>query len=647
MNRKYKYIVLGSLLSCAFVNAQDKKIKKATTDFNTYAYSDAIDSYESLVKKGHTSEEVFKNLGNAHYQNADYEAAVDWFAQLFELEDAEIEAEYLYKYAQTLKSLGEYGKSDQWMQKFEAAKANDNRAIKFANNLNYLNEIEENSGRYKIKNLSINTEASDFAPSFYGKELVFSSARDKGRIARNIHEWNNKPFLNLYRTIPFENGEFSTTEKLSKSLNRKTHESSTAFTKDGSTVYFTRNNSENGRFARDENGLSRLKIYKADLQDGEWSDIIELPFNDDSYSVAHPTLSSDEKQLYFASDMPGTIGQSDIFVVDIQENGSFGTPKNLGNKINTEGRETFPFVTESNKLYFASDGHPGLGGLDIFVTLLNEMEYRPLKNIGKPINSAQDDFSFIGDEGTKKGFFASNREGGFGSDDIYSFTQTKEIDLSCHTIVEGIINDKDNERPISGANIVIIDSKGQALSTTVSEPNGTFFIEVNCGDGPYKIIASKTEYGQIEIMFSVQNTNDTSGIEITLERTVKQAKVGTDLVKFLELSPVYFNLDKSNIRPDAETTLKKLIDYMRQFPDLKVEVRSHTDAKAGSLYNQNLSEIRAKATVAYVVANGIYKNRITGQGFGETKLINDCTSREKCDDSEHQRNRRSEVIVIE
>ena len=647
MNKKLNYILLCSLMVCSLANGQDKKSKEADADFNSYAYAEAIDSYENLVKKGYTSEEIFKNLGDANYQNANYGVASDWYAKLFSLEGNATETEYLYKYAQTLKSLGKYSESDQWMQKFEAAKANDNRAVKFVDNQDYLNRIKENSGRYAIKNLSINSSASDFAPSFHGEEFVFSSARDTGRIARSIHEWNNESFTNLYRTMPLKNGNFSSVEKLSKSLNKKTHESSTAFTKDGNTVYFTRNNSENGKFSRDEKGLSRLKIYRANLKEGEWKDIIELPFNDDSYSVAHPTLSFDEKKLYFASDMPGSLRQSDIFVVDIHSDGGFSTPKNLGSKINTEARETFPFVTENNVIYFASDGRPGLGGLDIFATKIDDMDNLYIVNVGEPVNGKQDDFSFVLNENTRKGFFASNREGGLGNDDIYSFTENIKIDLSCNFIVTGLIRDKDTNEPLAGSNIVITDSKDQKVSETASGIDGTFSLEGNCRDGEYRLMASKDKYDRGDTAFTVLNSNDLSGIEISLEKTIKRATAGTDLIGFLQLTPVYFDLDESDIRPDTETTLQEVISYLNQFPELKIEVQSHTDAKANDAYNKELSQRRAKETVAYLLANGIGQNRVTGQGYGESQLANDCTSREKCVDSEHQTNRRSEFIVLE
>ncbi|MGS0527451.1 hypothetical protein ACU8V7_21985 [Zobellia nedashkovskayae] len=296
--------------------AQDKKIRKADTKFTNYSYASAISSYEDLVADGYTEEEVFKNLGNANYLNANYQEASDWYGQLFQLGITDIDPEYMYRYAQTLKSLEKYDASDVWMNKFKTARSNDQRALAFGNNQDYLEQIEERSGRYELKNLGLNSKVSDFAPSFYGKDLVFSTARDSGLISKNIHRWNNGAFLNLYKASGDDQGNFTELDKLDRKLNKKTHESSTAFTKDGQTMYFTRNNSNNGKFSRDEEGISRLKIFRADLIDEEWGNIVELPFNGDSYSVAHPTLNNDETKLYFASDMPGTARESDIFSVE-------------------------------------------------------------------------------------------------------------------------------------------------------------------------------------------------------------------------------------------------------------------------------------------------------------------------------------------
>lgn len=633
-------------MTTVFLSAQDKKTEKANKDFDSHAYSNAIESYETLVKNGLTNEEIYKNLGDANYQNANYSEAANWFSKLFKLENLKVDADYMYRYAQSLKSSKEYAASAIWMQKYQEAKTADVRAKKILANPDYLAEIEKQSGRYEIKNLAINSKASDFAPAFKAEQLVFSTARDTGLVARRIHSWNNKPFTNLYIAQATADGEFTNPNKLS-SLNKKTHETSAVFTKDGSTVYFTRNNSDNGNFARDEEGVSRLKIFRATLNNGEWTNITELPFNGDDYSAAHPALSADEQKLYFASDMKGTYGSSDIFVVDINKDGSVGTPQNLGNNINTEARETFPFVTESNVLYFSSDGHPGLGGLDIYATQLDDLNNLLIINTGKPINSEQDDFSFIINEDTKKGFFASNREGGQGSDDIYSFTENKEIDLSCNTIVSGIAKDQDDNSIVSGASIKLVNNEGAMLAETISGTDGSFSFEGDCNEGNYKLIGKVEGYNPADLSFASANAQDNLGLEILFAKTIKQAPIGTDLARHLNLNPVYFDLDKSNIRPDAAVTLTKVVNYLKEFSTMKIQIQSHTDVKADAKYNNKLSTQRAENTAAYLVANGINKDRISGRGFGESKLANDCTTLEKCTDQQHEENRRSEFIVLE
>ncbi len=645
MTKRLIYTVFCGILMGSLSMAQDAKLKKAEDKFEDYAYSNAIDAYEQLVEKGYTDEEIYKNLGDANYQNAQYDAAADWYSRLFKLEGIQVDSDYMYRYAQTLKSMKEYEASDAWMQKFEAAKASDQRAKKFAQNKDYLEQIEAQSGRYDVKTLSINSAQSDFAPSFRGDQLVFSTARDSGFATKRIHQWNNGAFLNLYSASPSESGEYNSSSKLASVLNKKTHESSTAFTKDGTTVYFTRNNSNNGNFSRDDEGVSRLKIYRAKLDGTVWKDIVELPFNGDDYSTAHPTLNADESKLYFASDMVGSLGLSDIFVVDLYEDGSIGVPKNLGNTINTEGRETFPFVTAGNTLYFASDGHPGLGGLDIFATKIDDLDNLFIVNVGKPVNSEQDDFSFIINEETKKGFFASNRSGGMGSDDIYGFTENEEINLVCTTSVSGVVLDQDTGNPLGSAMVAIFNTNNELIAETTSEADGSFMLLGDCRDGNYTVVASKEDYNKGDKMFAVVSGNDTQGVEVVLGKTIKQAPVGTDLIAFLGLKPIYFDLDKADIRPDASRTMTEVIRYMKQFPELKVQVRSHTDAKASDSYNMRLSKRRAKNTVAYLLANGISEARISGEGFGETQLTNDCNTRESCEDERHQENRRSMFVV--
>lgn len=646
MKNKTTYFILSAFLVCNMLLGQDTKIDKAENQFDDYAYANAIENYERLVKEGYTDEEIYKNLGDANYLNAQYQDASSWYSKLFTLEDATIDADYMYRYANTLKSTKEYEASNKWMQKYIAAKSNEVRARLYNDNPDYMEKIEEMSGRYDVKSLPFNSPQSDFAPSFNGDQLVFSSARDSGLLTKRIHVWNNKSFTNLYVTNASANGEFTTSGKFSNGLNKKTHETSTAFTQDGNMVYFTRNNSKNGGFSRDDEGVSRLKIYRAYLKDGVWTNATELPFNSDDYSCAHPSLSPNGDKLYFASDMPGTIGESDIFVVDLKNDGSIGPAMNMGEKINTEARETFPFVTDQNVMYFSSDGRPGLGGLDVYATKLKDLNSIYVVNVGKPINSEEDDFSYIINAETRKGFFASNRDGGQGSDDIYGFVENELIDLVCNTNVSGIVKDQETGNPLVGA-IVAIYSGDTLVAETLSEADGSFALEGDCKDGTYKVIASLDEYNQGNKMFSVVNANDTEGVEVMLEKSIKRAAPGTDLVKFLNLQPVYFDLDKADIRPDASKTMMAVIEYMREFPDMKIQVQSHTDTKASTTYNMKLSNSRAENTIAYLLANGVNAEMITGEGFGETNIVNECTTRNSCPDEKHQENRRSEFIVMQ
>ena len=635
-------IIILLLFSVGLTLAQEGKIKRANDDFENYAFMDAIASYEDLVKEGYSDEEIFKKLGNANYVNAQYKKASEWYGKLIQLQNVTIKPDYLYRYAQSLKSLGKYAESDLWMQKLKNEKPDDQRAIKYAAQENYLDAIKRNSGRYILKNLVINSASSDFAPSFYRKQLVFSTARDTGITSRNIHAWNKDSFLNLYCTDVLEDGELVQIKAFSKKLNTKTHESSSVFTKDGKTIYFTRNNSRNGRFTRDSEGVSRLKVFRAKYVEGEWKNITKLPFNSDDYSVAHPALSEDEKTLYFSSDMPGTFGASDIFKVSINKDNGFGTPENLGHEVNTEARETFPFVND-NILYFSSDGHPGLGGLDVFATKLDNTS-RQVINLGAPLNGTQDDFSYIVNDG--KGYFSSNREGGIGSDDIYSFVENSPLNFRCISALTGVVKNQETGKPLNTSRVILLSDENIVAEVETND-QGVFKLEIDCNKENYSIVANKEGYQSTNIDFEVER-----GKPIKLELLLPNekplvAQIGTNLLKHLKLQSIYFDLDKSDIRKDAQLIMEKVTNYLKEFPETKISIESHTDAKASTTYNQRLSARRAKATRDYLIGLGISSSRLSYKGFGEENLVNDCKRWENCSVIENQKNRRSEIIVVE
>lgn len=632
------------------VYAQKAKVALADKQYDRYAYIDAIANYERLAQKEYKDEKMFQKLGNAYYFNAELEKAGKWYGELFAMNQNQ-EAEYHYRYSQCLKAMGEYSQADKMLDQFNKKSSSDKRAQLYKKNKNYLEEIKANSGRFNIVDAGINSEFSDYGSSFSGNKLVFASARDTGGVYKKVFKWTNQSFTNLYSAGVKKDGTLGHPERLGKKINSKFHESTPIFTRDGKTMYFTRNNYLDGKKGKDNKRITLLKLYKSTLKkEGEWYNVVALPFNSDNYSAAHPALSVDEKTLYFASDMPGTLGQSDLFKVLINQDGTYGSPQNLGSTINTEGRETFPFITNDNELYFASDGRPGLGGLDIYVgKIVKDSSITNIQNVGAPINGIDDDFAFLIDSKSRNGFFTSNRSGGKGFDDIYKFTETRK--LTCEQILKGIITNKETGNILQDTKLSLFDEKFQLLKEGISDTNGNYSFEVFCGK-TYYVKAEKYDYETKEGTTSIAKTSGKSELDLALalEQRIKPIGIGTDLAKILDISIIYFDLNKSSIGKDAAFELAKVLVVMQEYPNMKIDIRSHTDSRQTKQFNEALSDRRAKSTKAWLVKNGIETSRLTAKGYGESQLLNDCghepTKQSHCTEEQHQANRRSEFIIV-
>ena len=638
-----KVILICTIISVFFQGyAQEKKAALGDKNYNSYAYIDAIKTYERVADKGYKSEDMFKKLGNSYYFNSDFEGAAKWYGELFAMNPSP-EAEYYYRYAQSLKSVGQIDKANKLMAEFSAKFNNDSRGKLYKEDTNYLNQIKNNSGRYKIEDAGINTKYSDYGSFVYNNKIYFASARDTGNFSQRKHKWTGEYFTNLYfADIDPATNSSSKVNKFKTSLNTKFHESSPAFTKDGKTVYFTRNNFINGKKGKDENKITLVKIYKATLENDKWTNITELPFNSDSYSTGHPALSPDENTLYFASDRPGTLGQSDIYKVSINPNGGYGPPENLGNTINTEGKETYPYVTSENEIYFASDGHPGLGGLDVFVGKIeDDGTISNIQNVGADINSPKDDFAYIIDPVSRRGYFSSNKDGGQGSDDIYKFLETRK--LQCIQGLEGTITDAATGSILSGAKVTLYENQ-IVKNSIVSDASGKYSFPVECGK-TYNVRAENTDYATKEVMVTIDRVTGKTTLPIALDKATCKVTVGDDLGKCFDIKMIYFKLDKSDIQREAALDLEKILDVLNNNPTMKLDIRSHTDSRASNKYNQALSNRRAESTIKWLIKNGINASRLTGKGYGETQLVNGCTDGVKCSEEQHQANRRSEFII--
>lgn len=643
MTRKI-LLIFAVLLIFLPSGAQERKLEKGDKEYSKYAYIDAIATYERLANQGYEEASMFKKLANSYYFNGKLREAAQWYAALFALTD-EVEPSVYFRFSQALKAIEDYEKADQYMHLFHQKNQEDLRGLHFIEQTDYLDIIRNIDTIYQLRKAPFNSPYSDFGGTLWMDKIVFSSSRIKPGFSQRISSWNGEAFTKLY-SVSVDSAEQHRKPKLfGKGIRKKYNEASPAFSKEGHTMYFTINNliEKKGK----EESVN-LQIYRATWNGKKWHEITLLPFNSDAFNTSHPALSPDDKWLYFASDRPGTLGSSDLFRVEILPDGLFGEVENLGNRINTEGRETFPYIAEDHTLYFASEGHPGLGGLDVYkATPDTSGSYREVKNLGTSVNSSLDDFAFYYDNNTRKGFVTSNREG---NDNIYTVEKTGEEKPECQQQLLILVEDKHTGAIVHGAVVELFDDKFNTIVTSVTNENGAVLFTnqmVHCG-GTYHIRVSKKQYNTNEANLRLPFETGNTQVTIKIDLSVIPVAVGDNLAKVFDIENIiYFDLDKSDIRKDAEIELAKVIDVLRQNPAMKIEVRSHTDSRASHVYNDRLSDKRAKATVKWIIDQGIDASRITGKGFGETQLVNECADGVHCTEAQHQQNRRSEFIITE
>ncbi len=630
----------------------NKLLQKADTYFDKMWYAEAAELYEMVLGNNHDNYtyEIIQKAGDSHYFNTNMERAFHWYDILYNKYKDQISAENIFKYAHSLKGTGKYARAKRLMRIYDKRLKKEGALYRPEDPRTspkemILDNILNTEQDYTVKNLATNSEYSDFSPMFYNEdELVFSSAMDSSFFSTRRYKWNNQPYLDLYvAKVNQESQEVKDAIKFSKKINTKYHEASVTFSPDNKTMYFTRNN-YGKKLKRDENGVNHLKIYRSKKIDGEWTEATELSFNSDNYSTGHPALSADGKQLYFVSDMPGSIGETDLFVVDVLADGSFSEPRNLGPEINTERKEMFPFINDK-KLYFSSNGHVGLGGLDIYeVAFDDENGFLEVRNMGKPVNSKKDDFSYIVNEETQKGFFASNRRGGKGDDDIYSFSRLIPEEINENAIA-GVVTEIVTGDVMPEALVTLLDENNIKLKEVVSDENGNFVFEDLDSNTKYTIKTTKGTFSDQMLEVSTKE-NEVINVAVTMKK-LEELIVMEEGIKKLKLDMIFFDFDKSYIRPDAALELDKLLAVMNENPSMVIKIESHTDSRGKNEYNKYLSDKRAKSTRAYLISKGIDPKRIESAiGYGEERLLNECDGTVRCSSEKHQLNRRSEFIIV-
>lgn len=619
---KNLYIAITFVAISFNVSAQNAATKAADKLFNRFEYFDATKEYLKLVDKGKADVYVYKQLADTYYNMFNSTEAVKWYAKAIEINQ---DAETYFRYAQMLKASNKYEEANKQMQKFASLSPNDNRAKAFKENPNYIPRLLEKSKIYEVKSSDISSDKSDFGAVLYDNILYFASARNG---ARKNYGWTDEPFLDIYKADFNKDGTIINPTTFSE-LNSKWHDGPVTISTDGNTMYFASESFKEKISEKDKKAntkLSQIYLFKAVKNAGVWGEITPLSFNDKTYSSSNPSLSRDGKTLYFSSNRPGSIGGVDIWKVAVNSDGSFGEPQNLGNKVNTEGNESFPFIADDNKtLFFASSGRQGLGGLDVYQIDLTNGE---ATNLGKPLNTEKDDFAFTFNESKKVGFLSSNRNG---NDDIYIVNQVCSVDVNI------VVTNAKTSEILTNASVSILDEKKNVIATEVSNAKGEVNYKVEC-DKVYLIQASKDGF-EGNVFTVAKSKGPTVKMEAPLQ-PIDVIVTETEIV----LKPIYFEFDKSNITQEGAFELDKLIQVMKNNDKMIIMAKSHTDNRGSNEYNLSLSDRRAKSTVQYIISKGIDAGRISGKGVGELEPIVNCGN--LCNEEQNILNRRSEFLIV-
>ncbi|MDR3706049.1 MAG: OmpA family protein [Paludibacteraceae bacterium] len=628
--------------------SQSEKEKEADKYYREYSFDKAIDKYNEVKE---LSVEGLRKLAESYHSINKFAEAKAIYAKI--VNDPLATTNDYYNYILLLKADGKYAETKKWYEKIKEKAPNDLRAKNFFDTEPKFQSMLKASNKYSISDLRINTQDQDFGPAFYKDKIAFTSSRKEFKLFQKNYNWNKKPFLDIYVADQSANHELENINYWNKKISEKWHQGPICFAENGTFAAFTRNDVADGVPA---DGIVRLQLFFSRFENGEWTD--PEPFylnNPASYSVGHPSLSKDGNTLYFVSDMPGGYGGSDIYVVTKESgNSSWGKPVNLGNKINTEANELFPFYEDkSGLLFFSSNGLNGLGGLDVYVATKTPRGFENIQNVGAPINTPYDDFAYIIAENFKYGYFSSNRPEGKGDDDIYAFTYTGEFKKSVPPpppppiIIEQkilpkteyaqsftyklYVLNKDSHQPISNADIKLGDLS--LVSDNTGMISHTFNQAID-----YKVAINTVGYKQKHLRVNVSTFRN--GYVLT-DTILMEANV----LKKIELKNIYYDYDKANILPESSVELDKVVTFLHDNPKLQVELGSHTDSRGSDEYNLKLSEERAKSAVDYIIGKGIDAQRITGKGYGETQLINGCSNGVPCSEKEHRRNRRTEIFI--
>ena len=649
-------IILMLLLGNSDAAQPQFVLKRADAQFDLFNYAIAIELYQKAYQK-QKSLHTTARLAESYRLVKDYDQAEHWYAELVAMEGASPEAGL--QYAQALRQNGKYEQAKAQFIAYGNKQGNNANAAQqnlwIASCDSAIHWMKNPKTVTIINQKNLNSERSDWGTVRYNHNIVFASDRsllttNKQKVKRPFlrfgnterpnkskYDWTGNGYLNLYA-----GNSIDTAQRFPLNAGTDYHVGSASFSADGKQAYFTLTRIPKkmtyATVGKNKIATVHTEIYFSNqMDDGSWSTPMPFKYNDvDKYSIGDPFMTKEGNRLYFVSNMPGGQGGTDIYYVERTANQEWGSPINLKD-VNTIGNERTPSLDEQGNFYFASDGRIGMGGLDIFSARINDQKVTSIQNMGYPSNSPQDDFAFM-PTGKLTGFLSSNRTGGVGSDDIYSFTEKEVVIVKPVYSLEGRVINKETNKTIKGASVQL--SSGGATVSAVSGENGEFQFKL-AEQSNYSLSAEKTGY----IRSSTANVS-TMGLNksAVLSKDVYLSEIV--IGKAIRIDNIFYDFDKFNIRPDAALELDKLVTTLNENPTIWIELGSHTDSRGNDAYNQKLSQNRANAAVAYIVSKGIAKERITAKGYGETVLVNPCKNGVKCTDEEHQMNRRTEFKIV-
>jgi peptidoglycan-associated lipoprotein len=593
--------------------------------YEALAYQEAIHHYEKVIKKTHKiSTEV--NLAESYFKVGNMDSAEFKYAHT--VKHNSVPAIVYFNYGKTLMNNGKHLEAIPWFEKYLLVYPNDKVAQMLLSSCRSVKDRFRDTTLFTLKPILKEQFANTFSIIEYQNGAVFTADKEVFS-GRKTTAWTGNSYLDLYQMEKDPNGEWLSPQLLQGDINGRYHEGPASFSADGNSVYFTRSNYFKRKMEVNAENENNLKIFKASLVDGKWKNLEDFPYNSDEYSCGHPSLSTDGNELFFVSDMPGGYGGTDLYKCVLTESG-WSQPQNLGPVVNTKGNEMFPYVHSDGALYFSSDAHNSMGGLDVFLTYFNGEKWATPENLNVPLNSNKDDFAFSMNRDNKTGFVSSSRTK---TDKMYSFEKNPPTFM-----LYGTAREKGTDKPVEGVTVELTIAKLNKVVNAVSDKDGKFQVKLD-PETDYDLYCTK--FG----CFSQTDELSTVGLKYSQDFFADFWVEPIVINKPIVLENIYYDFDKWDIRPDAALELDKLVRILKDNPTIEIEMGSHTDVRGNDQYNLVLSEKRAHAAVQYLISQGIDPSRLTHQGYGEKVLVNKCKNGVQCTEEEHQQNRRTEFKV--